>query len=234
MVKEHYEQLLKVSAQGFGALLADTDALTAFTAAHNSAEPIEKLQLLLADRPEAEMYKLAILEFHFALLAAGSCQYRHANGSLRLFLELALNAVFFSAHEIDLRLWKKGQIDLNWARLTSADDGMFSKRFLKAFNPAIDGEGAQYLTMARTLYRELSEQVHGNASSYTDAASGMQYNKDRVLKFAESADTARLLVEFSVLTRFLPYASNETLAAVETIALADFGHLHAVQAIYKV
>lgn len=234
MVKEHYEQLLNLSSAGFQALVADTDALTAFTAAHNAAEQIDKMQVLFAGRPEEEMYKLANREFQFALYAAASCQYRHANGSLRLFLELALNSVFFSGRELDFRLWKAGNLDLNWSRLTSADDGMFSKRFLQAFNPAIDAEGKQYLSMATTLYRELSEHVRGNASSYADDTSAIQYSKERVLKFAEAADTARLLVEFSVFTRYLPYATGEARAAVENIALTDFGHLRAVQAIYTV
>lgn len=233
MVQEHYKKLLALSTTGFEDLAADAATMAEFSRLHNSAEHIDVLAELMAGRPEAQLYGLAIQEFHFALLAAAACQYRHACASLRLFFELSLNAVLFSAHELDLRLWLAGNLDLSWARLTDNDSGIFSKRFLSAFNAALDGEGTQYLTMSKKLYRELSEQVHGSASSYSAGSPEIRYDKERLCTFIDAADTARTIAEFSVLTRFLPHASAGARAAVEHVALGDFGHLRTIQAIYS-
>lgn len=233
MVQEHYRQLLAMSTAGFEQLVADTATMADFAKLHNSAESIDALARLIGGRPEAHVYGLAVQEFNFALLAAAACQYRHASASLRLFFELALNAVLFSAHELELRLWLAGSLDLNWSRLTDAENGIFSNRFLRAFNDAVEDEGNQYLTMSKQLYRELSEQVHGNASSFAAGTAEIQYDTKRLRTFLDAADTARIIAEFAVLTRFLPHASAEARSAVEHVAIGDFGHLRAIQAIYN-
>lgn len=233
MVQEYYRKLLAISSAGFEKLVTDTSVMAEFARVHNSTENLETLAKLMVGRPEASVYSLAVREYNYALLAAAACQYRHASASLRLFFELALNAVLFSAHELDLRLWLAGNLDLSWARLTDPETGIFSKRFQRAFNDAVEDEGTQYLSMSKKLYRELSEQVHGNASSYSADDAEITYDKKKLCSFLDAADTARVIIEFSVLTRFLPHASKEEQAAVEHVAVGDFGYLRAVQVVYS-
>jgi hypothetical protein len=71
--------------------------------------------------------RLAIREYQFALFAAAGGTYRHASISLRLFFELALATVHFSAYEIKLRKWLSNSGDIVWAALIDSDNGVYAK-----------------------------------------------------------------------------------------------------------
>ena len=60
-------------------------------------------QQVLGKRREAELLRVAALEYEFALLALAQGHYRHAFKSLRLVLELCLQAVLLSSNEVGLR-----------------------------------------------------------------------------------------------------------------------------------
>jgi len=90
---------------------------------------------VLDPSPETYVWRAAIREYQFALLALAQGHYRNAFVSLRLFLELALAAVHYSAHRLELQEWLDGHRDLNWSALTDSENGVLSSRFARAFFP---------------------------------------------------------------------------------------------------
>lgn len=232
MVVPHYTRILAKSQTALGAFENDNEKLTLFTVAHNDAEDLDLLDKLLTDRIESTMFQLARTEYQHALYSASFAQYRQAHVSLRLFLELSLCSIFFSAHEIDVRLWLKGAKDSNWQSIISKENGVFSKHFIGAFFDEMKEHGDQYNTLASKIYRECSEFVHGNRKSYAGIDSDILYNSDMLETWADRADTARLIVKFAFLCRYLSEASTDVKIELENLALESFGDLVAVQSIY--
>jgi len=112
-VSDHYSALLTKSTEAFEKLAAEPEDLAAFTKSHNYLADFELLRTAIEERPEAELFALAIREYQFSLYAASTSMYRHASISLRLFLEMSLATVLFSAHEIQLRKWLNGTADIS-------------------------------------------------------------------------------------------------------------------------
>lgn len=232
-IAQHYARLIEATKKSFEDLCEDADGIQSLSVTHNSIEALEALRALCAGRPEYVIYENAVHEFSFAILSAASARYRHAHISLRLFIEMALSSVLYSAHEIDVRLWERSSLDFSWARVTDLDEGIFSKKFLRAFFEDIADEGTQYRTIALKLYRECSEHVHGNANSHTESNKGLNYDGAAFSDLIDKINTARILVEFAMLSRYLALAAPEVQNEVEAVALGEFGHLTAVQSIYN-
>src|SRR6056297_81131 len=100
LVVDFYTEILDRSRASLDELIGDRDKLREFTAAHNSTQDLDAVEVLVNGRTEAEMFQLAKIEYQHALYSAAFCQYRQSHVSLRLFFELSLCCVLFSAHEI--------------------------------------------------------------------------------------------------------------------------------------
>lgn len=233
MVAAHYKTILTRSEEALDALAADEGNLSSFTTAHNFAEDLDALEALVQGRPEEKMFKLARVEYQHALYSAAVAQYRQAHVSLRLFFELSLCSVLFSAHEIDTKLWLKGQKDSNWSAISCKEKGVFSKHFVGAFFEEMKEYSPQYNALATQLYRECSEFVHGNRQSYDGLDGQIAYNAEILERWSDRADTARLVVKFAFVCRYLMGATTETKNDLESLALENFGELPPVQAIYS-
>ena len=83
-------------------LFSHDQAKIEFSKAHNFSKDLEVLANAVSTRPEYEVLKLAINEYCYALLSAAVGNYRHAHSSLRLFIELSLASLQFSANELKL------------------------------------------------------------------------------------------------------------------------------------
>ncbi|MGK0688509.1 hypothetical protein ACSFC0_24485 [Serratia marcescens] len=102
-VIHYYQSLIQNSNTVMGAMV-EASGTEALTVSHNYLLDYDVLKLAISGRPEAAVLDSAVREYQFALFALVSGQYRHAFGGLRLFFELMLATVQFSAHEIDYRL----------------------------------------------------------------------------------------------------------------------------------
>jgi hypothetical protein len=233
MVIAHYRELLANSENALTQLDDDPERLELLATAHNEAVDLDQLNSLLANRPEEPMYELARLEYQQAVFSASIAQYRQAHKSLRLFLELTLCSILFSAHEIDTYLWLRGKKDSSWKAINCENNGVFSKHFVGAFFEEMTEHCDQYRSLAKTLYRECSEFVHGNRQSFDEIDHQIAYNADNLIAWADRADTARLLVKFAFVSRHLKNASIDTINGLEAMVLEDFGTLAAVQSIFE-
>lgn len=232
-VIEHYRALLKNSDIVIETMIGANGASEALIASHNYLLDYDAIKMAIAERPEAATLDSAVKEYQFALFALVSGQYRHAFGGLRLFFELMLATVHFSAHEIDYRLWAKDSKDINWSALKDPQSGVFSTNFIRAFNPAFSDCAKQYLAIADAVYRECSEFVHGNAGTHAILPSDIAFQKEAFLSWHEKAATMRLAIIFAFTARYLNYVTKEATDRMEPIITDALGNLPPVQAMFS-
>src|SRR5215813_9292951 len=123
--KDHYEKLHASS----GAVLAESFTGSFAEAMAKSHAFIDDLALWIGElgtRPEVSVFQSALREYQFALLALSVGHYRAAFAALRLTLELSFAAVRWSTNERELREWRRGQRDGNWAELSDKENGILS------------------------------------------------------------------------------------------------------------
>jgi hypothetical protein len=214
-------------------MLLDSDALGAFAIAHNSAGDIEKLIDVVSARPEAELMRLAMRELQFGLLAASFAHYRHAYISARLFMELMLGAIHFSAFEIRLRKWMNNSQDIVWSAIIDSENGPFAKSFIAAFSPEFAQYGAQFLKIAETVYRECSEYVHGNMGTHGKHDEPLKFEKGQLIEWADRLCSIRTAVIFAFIARYACILNQTQLSLLESILLDELGDNHAVQLLYS-
>jgi len=230
---EHYRGLLQHSGVVLEEMLKDTDALEVLITSQNYLLDYDLLKSAISDRPEVGVINAAVKEYQFALFALATGQYRHAFVGLRLFFELMLVTVQFSAHEIDYRMWAKDSKDINWNALKDPQSGIFSTNFINAFNPEFSEDSKQYSAIAEAVYRECSEFVHGNASTHISLPSEIAFNKEIFISWNQKAKTMRMVITFVFSARYLNYIESEAMNTLEPTVLDVIGHLQAVQAIFS-
>lgn len=135
---------------------------------------VNDLQQWIKVRPKDEAN---VLIYHFArqvqiaLFQGRIGFYRQAHASLRLALELALSYLQFSANTLLLKEWELSRKDIVWGELADSDNGVISKRYIGGFasflNETEISEIEQSMKSINTIYRELSEKIHGSARNLT-------------------------------------------------------------------
>jgi hypothetical protein len=232
-VAAHYRALHKRSEDALLEILGDEIALAALTTSHNYILDYDRLKLAISSRPEVDVLSAAVKEYQFALFALAKGQYRHAFIGIRLFFELMLSTVQFSAHEIDYRMWAKSAKDINWNALKDNSNGVLSVNFINAFNPSFSENAKQYLAIAETVYRECSEFVHGNAHTHTSLPKDISFHKETFLAWHQKAEAMRRVIVFTYAARYLGHIDDKKLHMIEPTILDVLGHLPAVQATFS-
>jgi hypothetical protein len=228
MVVDTYKEILLLGSSALDDLSQDVVRLRNFTSTHNEIAEFNTLKHLVGGRPEIDMFEKALVEYQRSLAFASTGHYRQANGSLRLFAELALSAVLFSANEIHLRLWLKGQKDINWQSIVCLENGIFSQNFINVFFAELSDYGRQYQAIAVGFYRECSEFIHGNSKSY-QAGHQIAFNADLFDEWYGRAESVTRVVKFSYLCRYTLFAEVHTLKQIEAIVLEEFPMVTALQ-----
>lgn len=231
-LQEHYKVLLERSGDLQNEMLSDHEALVAFTIAHNATDDFEKLIAAIECRPEAALMRLAIRELQFGLLAVSLAHYRHAYISVRLFLELMLGAIYFSAYEIKLRKWMESSQDIIWSSLIDKENGPFSKSFISAFAPDFAPHGAQFLAITEKVYRECSEYVHGNMNTQAEFDKPLGFDKYKLIEWTDRLNSMRLTIIFAFIARYARTIPGDRLADLEPILLGELGTYSAIQNLY--
>ena len=232
-VVDHYRGLLNNSINAFETIASIHGASEALIKSQNYLLDYDVFKMAIADRPEAKVLDSAVKEYQFAIYALVVGQYRHAFVGLRLFFELMLATVQFSAHEIDYRLWEKDSKDINWSSLKDNQSGVFSTNFIKAFNPEFSDYGKQYSAIAEAVYRECSEFVHGNAGTHAKLAPEIIFQEEAFFNWHEKASVMRLAIVFAFTARYLNYVKQDATDKMEPIITELLGNLTAVQTFFS-
>lgn len=230
---DHYQGLLNNSSRVFSSMLETEGAKAKLIVSHNYLLDYDSLKRAIGSRPESSSLELAVKEYQFALFALVCGQYRHAFGGLRLFFELMLATIQFSAREIDFRMWKKDAKDISWSSIKDEQNGVFSKNFIKAFNEEFSEDGKQYGAIAETVYRECSEFVHGNAGTHAILPSDISFQEQAFLSWHEKSATMRIAIFFAFSARYLNHIPQQSKNEIEHAVIDVLGHLPAVQYIFS-
>jgi hypothetical protein len=179
-------------------------------------------------RPEAKQLQDARRELGFATYAACSGLYRLAYGGLRLFLELSVAAVYFSANELHRRRWISDRADFSWAKALDEADGVLSPGFVREFLPDSVSEAPPYAAIAAQCYRHCSQFVHGKLAVTSTLPNELTF-ADGVL--TDWIDTARKAAEAVLYMLYCRYAADILDEAQGKLhpTLERFTHLRSVR-----
>jgi hypothetical protein len=157
--------------------------------------------------------------------------YRQAFTSLRLALEMGLAAIYFSANKMELHEWLDGRLDIKWSRLVDEDSGVLCKRFARAFYSDMVDDVDSYRAQAVSVYRKLSEYVHGNSETWVNSGIKLSYKDDL---FGQYCDHYRVVFEVIMFAAICRYA--RLLAESEREALQflpeEFSHISKIRELF--
>jgi hypothetical protein len=192
---------------------------------HQLVHDFEAWLHVLAPRKEAEILRIAASEYQHALLALTLGLYRQAFKGLRLTLELSLQMIRLSAHEMELREWLQSRKDTIWDRLTDEEEGVFSFRFARAFFPQMEGHMKHHRALASQLYRECSECVHGNIPSHIPLPPALEFAQASFDLWHEKAAITAMLANLAFALRYVPELDKAAIGTLETLLLDRLGYI---------
>lgn len=129
--------------------------------------------------------------------------YRQAFYSLRLALELLLATIYFSVNKLDYMEWINGNGDIYWSKIKDEDNGVLSKRFVKAYFPELLENQEEYSTKTVTLYRKLSEYVHGNYETWQKKGPVIIQKQELFEEYLSYVNTFKDISTFYLICRYL-------------------------------
>lgn len=227
-VVELYRQLNTKCGEILEASLADGRERS-LAAAHLCVHEFETWHASLEPRLECYLVNSTGRELQYALLSVVQGHYGHAFKSLRLVLELGLQAVYLSSNAVAVREWLASKKDTNWNEILSDENGVFSARFVGVFCADLLPHRNAYNNLAKALYRECSECVHGNVQKHIGFPKYLSFNGATLDLWHRKLQHVVLVIQFAF---FLRYFDELTLAqqrALELILADRLGHVPEVR-----
>jgi hypothetical protein len=157
--------------------------------------------------------------------------YRQAFSSLRLALEMGLAAMYFSANKMELHEWLDGRMDIKWSKLVDKENGVLSRRFSKAFFNDMGDEVESYREKAISVYRKLSEYVHGNNETWTENGIKLIYNDELFNKYCEYFRSVFEVVLFSAICRYVKLFDDDTRESLQFVP-EEFSHISKIRKLF--
>lgn len=179
---------------------------------------------------ESLIYREANSEYRTMLLFMCMGLYKNAYMSLRGYFELTMFGIQISTCDLDYRLWKNGKKDVHWSEITNKDNGLFSKKYIEAYNePLIDAKDTM-LEEAICEYRTCSEYIH---SGYHVASSDMKisFEQDVFDNICEDVKRINRIVTYSFCIRYGELIKKQQLQSTFVEGILE--QLPDVQAIHE-
>jgi hypothetical protein len=185
---------------------------------------------VLRARGEGRPLSMAFREYASALLLASMGLYGPAFYGLRHFLEVSLGSVLLSSNELALRLWVAGKRDLTWADTVDDDKGVFSNLFVQAFCEPLEQSSTQLGALAKKIYRECSEFVHGNPPATARLPSKLEFSDQLFEQWIAHADSAVMIVQSALVIRYLTSLGGSDVSTLDATVRDALGHHAAIRA----
>ncbi len=182
----------------------------------------------LNDAEEKKLFNAVSSQIESGSLILSLGFYRQAFFSLRLVLEMGLGAVYFSLFKLEYQEWLKGKADIKWSKLIDSDNGVLSKRLTDAFFPELSEDIDEYNKKARTVYRELSEFVHGNHETWVKSGLILSKNDEFISHYFTYLESVQEVLLFTLSCRYLKVLSPGHLEDMNFI-LEDFSHIEPIR-----
>lgn len=157
--------------------------------------------------------------------------YRQAFSSLRLALEMGLAAIYFSASKLELHEWLDGRMDIKWSKLVDEDNGVLSKRFARAFFSDMTDVVEDYRSKATSVYRRLSEYVHGNNETWVDGGIKLSYNEDLFDKYCSYYRVVSETILLSATIRYAKLFDDTELESLQFLP-EEFSHILKIRELF--
>jgi hypothetical protein len=226
-IRDYYQNLFNSSNQVINESLHKEDELAKI---HEFVDDLLKWLRILQPRPEANVLEHVAAELQLSAFSLVSGLYRQAFTSLRLSLELSLGVVFFSANRLELAEWMGGNYDLVWSQLNHSENGVFSKRYAKAFFPQLSNDVENYQIIASTVYRELSEFVHGNIGTWNlSQQKYISFNQELFNQYMDRFSRVSKVMCFALCLRFLKDIDRLALESLETHLVEKMGYISEIR-----
>lgn len=161
--------------------------------------------------------------------------YKEAISSLRQCLEHTLFAVMLSTNDYEYRLWQAGKRDMAWGTLMDKQNGVFGIDFMHAYADDVDDmKSMELITVAKDVYRECSEFVHGNYEKINILSDKLVYNEEAFNRYINCFESIKYVICMSLFIRFREKLNNsETLNELESVIMDNIGMLTEVQLLYN-
>lgn len=184
---------------------------------------------VLDGRPEKALLATAANEFALAFLNNCQGQYRNAFKGLRLSLELILQGVYLSANLVVLQEWLTSQADTSWSGIIDDENGVFSKRFCRAFFPEIIEHANPFRSLSETIYREMSECIHGNVPNRIPLPNTVSFDRSTFELWHSKAGTLRYVANFALTLRYYPTLGADNKNRIKPVILEQLGTMQAIR-----
>lgn len=199
-IQEYIKELKKQTEDIFDISVQEQDHLT------NAYELITNLGFwskALNEKYSCLMLRNAVEEIEISLLQINQGLYRGSFVSLRLALEMLTGFVYFSSHNIEYKEWLNGDKDLKWSEISCKDNGVFSIRFFNAYFKECLSEQDFSFGLLKTFYRELSEMVHGNFTTWNENKAELKYDSAKIKIFNNYINNFKKISSMLLCVRFL-------------------------------
>lgn len=183
--------------------------------AHHFSACIYEFTQNINEKSEKKILETVSTQLESATLNVTFGMYRQAFTSLRLALEMGLGAAYFSVHKLELQEWLDGRADIKWSSLTDEKNGVLSPRFAKAFFAEFEQDIDSYLSKAKTVYRQLSEYVHGNNETWEACSIKISYDESLLDFYFKSINLVSEIILFVLCCRYLKSFSVDTIESLE-------------------
>ena len=198
----------------------------------------EDMQLLLSccgKFKEYELVKEAQDECVKSIIMCVQGFYKEAMIGLRQFVEHMLFAIWLSTSDYNYRLWKNGKFDMSWAQITDSENGILGKKYICTYASAVDeSRSLELLTIAKNIYRECSEYVHGNYCKLLLVPANLEYSETMLDKYVEVFESVKYLICMSLIIRFWDIINTkELLIKLESVLMDNLGSISEIQLLYS-
>lgn len=213
-------------------LSTNPESLDVLSKSDHALNDLNKWISVLKDRPEYHILKNAIKELELSIITLNFGFYSKSYMGLRFFLERSLVAILFSSKEIEFRLWEKGKRDTYWSEIIDDGCGVFSKNFSEAFFPELESELKHFLSIAKKVYRECSEYVHGNNSVIQSAPDYLEFSKKDFESWHGKFEIVARVILFALNLRYAKHLPTDLLNSLEDVNLDNLNNIKSIQELH--
>lgn len=225
-IKQYFSKLNEKSQEIYTETTTDFENLGK---THHFASFIAEFSENIFDENEKKMILTVAIQLESATLNMVYGMYRQAYSSLRLAFELGLGAIHFSVHKLEHNEWINGNNDIKWSKLIDEDNGVISERFSNAFFPELKDLMKDYNNKSKSVYRKLSEFVHGNNGTWTKSGLAIEYNEDLKKDYYTLYKTVAEILIFVMCCRYLKTFKQQEKEKVSLFMLEEMQHISPIR-----
>ncbi len=200
---------------------------------HHLSSCIYEMSNVLRDPQEKRILETVSAQLESSNYSLIVGLYRQAFSSLRLALEMGLGAIYFSASKIEMHEWLDGRRDIKWSRIIDEDNGVYSKRFIMAFFPDLVDDAGEYRANAISVYRKLSEYVHGNNETWINGSIKIMYKNELFKQYCQYYKRVTESILFAATCRYAKTFDDNERESMQFLP-EEFNHIEKIRELFGI